>query len=172
MLYERLLWWLREIVCTTGHGRETDTIPRTTLDLNHALYFYDATNGCLSDRQLRNVLHIVDGVVAGEGYGPLRPSPKRAGVIIGGWNPLAVDVCGARLMGLDAMRVPLLNYGATHGKSRLVPQCTAIENIRVMDDGIQDELGSVQGLGFRIPEEWESAIIGTQSEESGSRCGA
>ena len=155
-----------------GAWSGNDTIPRTTLDLNHALYFHDTTNGSLSDRQLRNVLHIVDGVVAGEGYGPLRPSPKRAGVILGGWNPLAVDVCGARLIGLDPMRVPLLNYGATHRKSRLVPLCTAIEKIRVMDDGVQDELGSVQGLGFRIPAEWESAIIGTQSVESGSRCSA
>ena len=87
-----------------------DTIPRTTLDINHALYFYDLNTHKLSPTPLRNTLHIVDGVVAGEGYGPLRPTPKEAGVVFGGWNPLSVDVCGANIIGFDPMKVRLLRY--------------------------------------------------------------
>ena len=103
-----------------GAWSGNDTIPRTTLDLNHVLYFYDRAHGSLSDTQLRNVLHIVDGVVAGDGDGPLKPTSKLSGVILGGWNPLAVDLCGAKLMGLDPMLVPLLRYGLEHEKSRVL----------------------------------------------------
>ena len=53
-----------------------DTIPRTTLDINNAFYFYDPDRDCLSSEPVRAALHIVDGVVAGEGSGPLSPSPE------------------------------------------------------------------------------------------------
>ena len=155
-----------------GAWSGNDTIPRTTLDLNHVLYFYDRAMRSLSDTQQRNALHLVDGVVAGEGYGPLKPTPKRAGVILGGWNPLALDLCGARLMGLEPMKVPLLKYGVTHAKSRLFPSCAAIDDIRVFDDGLEDVLRAVRGLGFFIPKEWESAVLSTPSESSASTCRA
>ena len=153
-----------------GAWSGNDTIPRTTLDLNHVLYFYDHTKGVLSDTQLRNVLHIVDGVVAGDGYGPLRPSRKPAGVIVGGWNPLTIDVCGALLMGLDPLKVPLLHYGVTHAKSRIFPSRSALEAIQVTDGGVQEAMGNVCGLGFRIPREWGAAVLPTLLEASISTC--
>ena len=142
-----------------GAWSGNDTIPRTTLDLNHALYFYDSARRALADRQLRNVLHIVDGVVAGEGDGPLKPSPKHAGVILGGWNPLSVDLCGAKLIGLDPMLVPLLRYGLEHEKSRLFPSRSGLDDIVVTDDGRQGVMRSVPNLGFRIPIGWEAAVL-------------
>ena len=142
-----------------GGWSGNDTIPRTTLDLNHALYYFDTSTRSLSDVPLRNVLHIVDGVVAGDGYGPLRPSTTYAGVILGGWNPLLVDLCGARLMGLDLMKVPLLNYGLTHPKSRFSRPCTSIGQIEVIDGGVPKGLMQVGSLGFRIPQEWQDAAI-------------
>ena len=153
-----------------GAWSGNDTIPRTTLDLNHALYFYDYNTCSLADTPLRNVLHVVDGVVAGEGYGPLRPSPKRAGVILGGWNPLLIDLCGARLIGLDPMRVPLLNYGLTHAKSRLARSCLSIEDIEVIDDGTRGVLAQVRGLGFNIPKEWKDAVPSNQSDALRTTC--
>lgn len=134
------------------------TIPRTTLDLNHALYFYDCNANKLSDTQLRRVLHIVDGVVAGEGYGPLRPSPKRAGVLLGGWNPLTIDVCAATLIGLDPMKVALLRYGVTDERSRLNPFHLTADGIRVTDEGRRRMMTDIHGLGFRIPRAWKAAI--------------
>ena len=75
-----------------GGWSGNDTIPRTTLDINNALYFcdtadFDANRGRLSSEPLRSALHIVDGVVAGERHGPLRPSPKQARLVMGGWKP-------------------------------------------------------------------------------------
>ena len=51
---------------------------------------------------------IVDGIVGGQGNGPLDPAAKPAGVIISGKNPIAVDLVCARLMGFDYNKLPIL----------------------------------------------------------------
>ena len=102
-----------------GGWSGNDTIPRTTLDLNNALYFYRQDRTAFSDVPVRRVLNIVDGVIAGEGYGPLWPTAKPAGIVIGGWNPLAIDTLGAMVIGYDPMKVRLLRYGFEHPKSLL-----------------------------------------------------
>lgn len=88
-----------------GDWYGNDTIWRTVHDLNRILFHADA-DGRLHDRQQRAYLTVVDGVMAGEGEGPLSPTPLRAGVIVGGTDPLAVDITCARLMGFDWRRVP------------------------------------------------------------------
>ena len=140
-----------------GGWSGNDTIPRTTLDLNHVLYFYDLNVHECVRTPVRTVLHIVDGVIAGEGCGPLRPTPKAAGVVLGGWNPLLLDICGAKLIGLEPMKVRLLRYGATHEKSRLAMSPLALGEARVVDDGEQKSVAQVRSLGFRIPRGWEDA---------------
>ena len=51
-----------------------ETIPRTTIDLNHILYFYDLKNQKMSDTQTRTVFHVIDGIIAGwmEAQGKIR----------------------------------------------------------------------------------------------------
>ena len=142
-----------------GAWAGNDTIPRTTLDLNHALYFFACSERSLSPSAQRNVLHIVDAVVAGEGYGPLEPSRKPAGVVLGGWNPLFVDLCGARLIGLDYLKVRLLRYGLMHEKSRLAQSCESVEVIDVIDEGTLRSMAEINSLKFRIPKEWQSAAL-------------
>jgi uncharacterized protein (DUF362 family) len=48
---------------------------------------------------------IVDGIVGMEGNGPIQGTPKRAGVLIFGEDPVAVDATAARLMRLDPAKV-------------------------------------------------------------------
>ena len=138
-----------------GTWSGNDTIPRTVLDLNHILYYYDNAAQALSASPQRNVLHIVDGVVAGERDGPLSPHPKPAGVLLGGWNPLVVDLCGARLMGLDPLRVRLLKYGLMHPQSRLAPDSDCA--IEVLEGGVSKALEQMQDLDFNLPETWSDA---------------
>ena len=59
----------------------------------------------------RGVLHIVDAIVAGEGEGPLEPTPIDCGMLIGGSSALAVDSVAATLMGFDARRIPIVAHG-------------------------------------------------------------
>lgn len=142
-----------------GGWSGNDTIPRTTLDLNHVLYYYDSNTRGLLPTVVRNVLHIVDGVVAGEGYGPLRPTSKRAGVVLGGFNPLLIDACGAKLIGFDPMKIRLLRYGFVHAKSRFsVPISTSCGTM-IMENGISTEFEKLPNLEFSIMEEWKDATI-------------
>ena len=92
----------------SGNWYGNDTTWRMVVDLNR-IFMYADRNGCLQDHPPRRVFCIVDGIVGGEGNGPLDPTPKRAGVVLAGTNPVAVDLVSARLMGFDYRKLPLLN---------------------------------------------------------------
>ncbi|HKY71798.1 MAG TPA: DUF362 domain-containing protein [Nitrospira sp.] len=51
---------------------------------------------------------IVDGVVGMEGDGPIMGDPKRAGVLVMGRNPAAVDATCCRIMGIDPYKISYL----------------------------------------------------------------
>jgi len=89
-----------------GNWNGNDTVWRMVLDLNKIL-LYAAENGRLNSSRQRKFLSVVDGIIAGEGNGPLGPSAKNSGVIIAGFSPLLVDLIGARLMGFSLERIPL-----------------------------------------------------------------
>lgn len=90
-----------------GDWYGNDTVWRMALDLNQLL-FYTSTTGELGEEPQRRYLTVLDGVVAGEGEGPLLPTPKPCGVMLVGWHPVLVDLIGARLMGFDWRRIPML----------------------------------------------------------------
>jgi len=91
----------------SGNWYGNDTTWRMVIDLNRILIYAD-NKGCLQDTPARRIFCIVDGIVGGEGNGPLDPTPKPAGVILAGMNPVAVDLVCARLMGFDYKRLPVL----------------------------------------------------------------
>jgi uncharacterized protein (DUF362 family) len=85
------------------HGN--DTLWRTIIDLNRVV-FYARSDGTMAETPQRRYLAIVDGIVAGQGQGPLAPDPLLAGALLLGTNPVAVDVAGATLLGMDPARLP------------------------------------------------------------------
>ena len=60
---------------------------------------------CEINATVKSHYSIVDGIVGMEGYGPLLGTPKKAGVLVMGDNPLAVDATAARIMGVEPGRV-------------------------------------------------------------------
>jgi hypothetical protein len=96
----------------SGNWYGNDTTWRTAIDLNRILLYAD-NSGTLYDRPARRIFCIVDGIIGGEGNGPLDPTPKRAGVVVAGMNPVAVELTCARLMGFDYLHLPMLR-GALH----------------------------------------------------------
>ncbi|MCH7704503.1 MAG: DUF362 domain-containing protein [Planctomycetes bacterium] len=91
----------------SGNWYGNDTTWRMVLDLNRILLYADA-DGTLHDRPVRRFFSVVDGIVAGEGNGPLDATPKPTGIIVAGGNPVAVDLACARLMGFDWRKTPVL----------------------------------------------------------------
>jgi len=132
-----------------------DTLWRTILDLNTILYFADRA-GRIGGAPCRRSFFVVDGVVSGEGNGPLLPVPRKDGVILVGADPLAVDVVAARLMGLDWTRVPQLREAARrehHRFSEFLGDPATIET--VSDDPRWRALfRSPEHLGYEPPPGW------------------
>ncbi len=91
----------------SGNWYGNDTTWRMVVDLNRVLLYADA-EGRVRDEPVRKFFSIVDGIVGGEGNGPLDATPKAVGLVLAGANPVAVDVMAARLMGFDYRRIPVL----------------------------------------------------------------
>jgi hypothetical protein len=78
------------------------------IDLNGIL-LYAEPDGTLREGRLsqaKRYLAIVDGILAGEGNGPMSPDPVAAGLMVAGFNPVAVDTVCAILMGFDYRKIP------------------------------------------------------------------
>lgn len=99
-----------EEVVRSGNWHGNDTIWRMVLDLNKIL-FYGRADGSLASLPVRRYFSIVDGIIAGEGNGPMCPDPVRAGRLIAGRNPVAVDLACAVEMGLDPRKIPSIHRG-------------------------------------------------------------
>ncbi len=89
------------------HGNRTTW--RMCLDLNRAFYYSDASGPHFdAPEPVRRALHLIDGIVAGEGAGPLAPRDRPLGAIVAATDPLALDLACVRLMGFDERLVPML----------------------------------------------------------------
>ena len=90
-----------------GSWYGNDTLWRVILDLNRALLYSDK-EGKMQNIPQRKYLSIVDGIIAGEKEGPIEPTPKETGIIIGGFNPVTVDYTCAEVMGFDWEKIPTI----------------------------------------------------------------
>lgn len=85
-----------------------DTIWRTVMDINTIALFGDG-EGHIHKQQQRQLFTIMDGVIGGQGDGPLHPIPSPLGVIAMANNPYLLDVVAGELYHLNYQRIPLLN---------------------------------------------------------------
>ena len=92
----------------SGNWHGNDTIWRTVLDL-HKVWIYADKSGVLRQTPQRKFICLVDGMVAGEGNGPLAPDPNAAGLCVVGFDPIATDTACAVLMGFDPGKLPILS---------------------------------------------------------------
>ena len=99
-----------EEVIRSGNWWGNDTIWRMCLDLNK-LILYGNTDGTLRpgipENRKRHYV-IVDGIIAGEGRGPINPDPVPAGIVVFGTHPASVDAACAYLMGYDPEAIPII----------------------------------------------------------------
>lgn len=84
-----------------------DTIWRSVVDLNRIILYADR-DGVLQDTRQRRYLCIADALVAGQGEGPLHPTPKPCGKLFISENPFALDMAAARYMGFDEQKIHYL----------------------------------------------------------------
>jgi uncharacterized protein (DUF362 family) len=100
-----------ESTIRSGNWFGNDTIWRMCLDLNK-IVAYGNSDGSLRDPVATNRKRhfvLVDGIVAGQGRGPLNPDPVPAGVVLFGLHPPSVDAVCAYLMGFDPDKIPIVS---------------------------------------------------------------
>lgn len=90
-----------------GNWWGNDTIWRTTIDLNKIFYLADR-RGNLGAPSARRVLNVYDGIISGEGDGPMGPDDRPIGLLAGGEDGVAVDAVLAWIMGFDWRRIPVI----------------------------------------------------------------
>ncbi len=108
------------------------TMAAMVCDLNR-IFLYAGPDGRLESAPARKVLVVADGVLAGEGEGPLEPTPVPLGVLLAGGNPVAVDWVAATLMGFDPSKIPTLCRPWEPSEHPLTPFTR--EEIRLLEAG-------------------------------------
>ena len=126
----RLIFGDTQKVIRSGNWHGNDTCWRMVLDLNKCLFFFDGS-GQPRAKPLRYLV-VVDGIIGGEGNGPLSPDPKPCGVVLAGTHPVAVDCVAATLMGFDWRKLRLLQNSFQMRELNFVP--FRPENITVVSD--------------------------------------
>ena len=101
-----------------GHWHGNDTISRTIVDVNKLLFYADKS-GVLQNQIQRKMLTLVDGVAAGQAEGPLSPQRADCGIVVGGLNPVAVDLVCAKMIGFDYEKIPTLTRALNSKKYEL-----------------------------------------------------
>ncbi len=100
------------------HGNRTTW--RMCVDLNRCLYYSDAKGEDFeASEPIRKVLTVMDGIVAGEGDGPLAPGNVPLGSVIAATDPIALDLVALRLMGFDEQNIPKICEPMTDQRLRI-----------------------------------------------------
>lgn len=130
-----------------GSWEGNRTLWRTILDLNRILFFA-TKEGRIAGEPQRRYFTIVDGIVAGEGEGPLGATPVRAGLLVAGFDPSLVDVAASEAMLLDPEKIPMIQ-GALGGALLATGDVTKLD--RVLD-------GPAPTHAFKPPRSWPSLL--------------
>ena len=102
-----------------GSWYGNDTIWRTIIDINKIIRYADK-NGIMKDSPQRKIFNIADMIVIGEKEGPLKPSPKYAGMIAMGRDIVPFDEILATLLGFDINKIPLYKHIREKRKYKIV----------------------------------------------------
>jgi len=139
-----------------GAWAGNDTIWRSILDLVTVITFADRYGKMHSTPQ-RAQICIVDGIVSGEGNGPLTPSPKSAGAVICSSDPVSSDWVACELAGFNFQMIPLMRHASRlHQFSETIfpssPEALRLSGI--WPHGIGN-IRNVPNLRFSPPDGWE-----------------
>lgn len=110
-----------------------DTVWRMVMDLN-LIAKYGKVDGTLSDTPQRTIYTLCDGIVAGQGNGPLSPEPLPLGIIAFSNDPFAMDEVAGMLFRLDMDKIPLLKKACEINKGK---------NIKYFINGQEVQLSEV-----------------------------
>ncbi len=161
----RMIFGDTQKVVRSGNWYGNDTCWRMVVDLNKCLFYFDGS-GEPRTKPLR-YLAVVDGIVGGEGNGPMAPDPKACGVIVAGTNPLAVDSVCCALMSFDWRKLRMLAGAFNVGRKKIAE--FGHDDIRVVSNEVSKtkmlgEFRKEDGFEFKPHFGWVGAIEKTDEQ--------
>jgi uncharacterized protein (DUF362 family) len=90
-----------------GSWYGNETIWRMIYDLNLLVQCVNSA-GTIQSNPQRRYFCIVDGLVSGEGNGPLQPLPRDTDWLVSGEDPFAIDAALSWFMGFDPQKMPVI----------------------------------------------------------------
>jgi uncharacterized protein (DUF362 family) len=155
---------LRRLGATMGGAwYGNDTAWRMTLDLARIVHFADVA-GQMHDEPQRRHLLLIDGIIAGEGDGPLVPSPAPAGTLVFSDHVARGDRLACRLMGFEPESIALIHEASRSMRYPISDDDAASDVIRNEDRNCEEsDLQPVLGRPFRPPSGWRSRLAAPTS---------
>lgn len=141
-----------EKVIRNGNWSGNDTCWRMALDLNRALRFGNADGSWREVDHPKAYFSIVDGIIGGEGNGPICPDPVESHVLVAGENPAEIDAICSRLMGFDPRDFPIVRHAFDEHRWPIAASC--LNDVSVYDERVGSDVNlydlapAVEG-GFR-----------------------
>lgn len=96
-----------------------DTVWRMVMDIN-MIALYGKADGSLSETPQRTLYTLCDGIIGGQGNGPLLPEPLPLGIIAFSNDAFAMDEVAGRLFKLNLEKVPLLKEASIINKKKTI----------------------------------------------------
>ncbi len=149
-------------VIRSGNWSGNDTTWRMCLDLNRAL-LYGNSDGTLRRNyaERKKYFTLIDGIIAGDGNGPIDVDPVCAGTLLCGVDPVATDTVAATLMGFDCAKLPILQ-GAYAMDSLPITEVSPADIFLVSNNSHWNcalrEIDSETFMNFRPHFGWRGAI--------------
>jgi hypothetical protein len=140
-----------------GGWAGNDTTWRMSMDIARILKHADRT-GELCCQEKRKMIEFIDGIVGGEGQGPLRPTARRVGFVSYSEDVVAGDYVAACFMGLNPTTFPVIQRAfslATFGLTGLLPG-----GVSAIVNGVRLDHADLAGLRlprFEMPAGWQGA---------------
>lgn len=96
-----------------------DTVWRMVMDLNTIAHF-GKLDGTLAETPQRTMYTLCDGIIGGQGSGPLEPDPLALGMLSFSNDPYLMDEVAGLTFGLEIEKIPLLREASNMNKKKEV----------------------------------------------------
>lgn len=156
MFYHLINRWNNGTMGGSWYGN--DTAWRMALDVARILRFA-RLDGTINKIPVRKHMVILDGVISGEFDGPLRPKPRKSGVVLFSDDICAADVASALIMGYNPSKIPLIRESFSLKSFPLTEE--RYEDIRLIMNGRSENINNIPNYFMpkhRAPQGWYGHI--------------
>jgi uncharacterized protein (DUF362 family) len=120
---------------------------------------YASKTGAMCDTKQREHLILTDGIVGGEGDGPLSPRPVRFGYLCFSPNIAAGDYVNCLSMGYDPGKLPIIREAFRSKKYPLSITTPFLDGVKVNGERLRVEDLQVRvNYKFLPPREWRKHL--------------